>query len=675
MKVFELHFNPKAKKDVIFDTFYYVPENIYEKRLGHLFLAGKLINALPQNSRFLKNLARTIKDKFYSTKNKRPESCLKKSLTEANLFLEKIAKKGDVGWISNLNFAILNLIPIILSVGGQKKETKYKLNFTKTGNVEIFLTREGKVSNIGTNLEAVEVEPYPLKIFFNLASGKLEQGDRILIMTKEIFETFSSQNIMDQIADLPFLDEEKLNQIFSDIQNDISGVCLLISLEAPAKKTLGQEKIIFKQKILTRIPVKGILAKIRKVSTRIKRKIPLLERRPAFLDKFTGMFSRPFKAIVEKIADIKPLFKKKNAILILSFLFLLLFGGFWARIEEQKKISQIQTELAAIQEKIDEADTLLVLDQQEKAIVLLLQAFEEIQLVSRGAESFVSEIAQKKEILTAKLSSLSQLEKIESPELIFEFPAQVNHGAAKFVPQRLINLDEKLYFFSNFSNGILELKSDNAIDFFETGINLDRAVHIDDGILFFSGPNLFLPFKQNNLEQRLSLESFSENFESATFSSFKSSLYFLDSQTCAISKYLYLGGLQWSSPRVWSEDKVFDKTCSGAKSMIVDGGIWLLGQNNLIERYYGGRLEKTIEVKIFPSCKNLTKIWTSAIRPELYVLEPEQKRIIILDKQGRIIKQYQSEKFDNLKDFAISEDGKTIYLLNGLKLYQINFNF
>jgi len=115
------------------------------------------------------------------------------------------------------------------------------------------------------------------------------------------------------------------------------------------------------------------------------------------------------------------------------------------------------------------------------------------------------------------------------------------------------------------------------------------------------------------------------------------------------------------------------KKASGAKSLAVDGSVWLLAKNNSLSRYYTGRLQEEISLEIFPEPKEFKKIFTSATLPYLYLLEPVQKRIIILDKKGQIIKQFQSQKFDNLLDFAISEDGKTIYLLNGLKLYKINF--
>jgi len=78
-----------------------------------------------------------------------------------------------------------------------------------------------------------------------------------------------------------------------------------------------------------------------------------------------------------------------------------------------------------------------------------------------------------------------------------------------------------------------------------------------------------------------------------------------------------------------------------------------------------------LNLNFFPAAENLSKIFTSSSLPYLYILEPAQKRIIILNKSGEIIKQFQSEKFDNLLDFAISQNGKTIWLLNGLKVYQL----
>lgn len=107
--------------------------------------------------------------------------------------------------------------------------------------------------------------------------------------------------------------------------------------------------------------------------------------------------------------------------------------------------------------------------------------------------------------------------------------------------------------------------------------------------------------------------------------------------------------------------------------MAIDGSIWILNKDNSLERYYAGQYQETLKLDFFPYPKNFSKIFASANLPYLYLLEPNQNRIVIINKAGQIIKQFQSQKFNNLLDFAISEDGRTIWILNGLKVYQMLF--
>ena len=58
----------------------------------------------------------------------------------------------------------------------------------------------------------------------------------------------------------------------------------------------------------------------------------------------------------------------------------------------------------------------------------------------------------------------------------------------------------------------------------------------------------------------------------------------------------------------------------------------------------------------------------------LYIIDPSNERIIILNKDGSIEDQYTSDKFDNLIDLAIDPEEKAIYLLNGNHLYLLAVN-
>ena len=106
--------------------------------------------------------------------------------------------------------------------------------------------------------------------------------------------------------------------------------------------------------------------------------------------------------------------------------------------------------------------------------------------------------------------------------------------------------------------------------------------------------------------------------------------------------------------------------------MAIDGSVWFLSKNNSIDRYYSGKLQDNFVLKIFPEPKEFSQIFTSFNLSHVYVLEPAQKRIIVMGKSGQIVRQYQSQKFDNLLDFSVSEESNKIWLLNGLKVFEIS---
>ena len=207
-QIFEFHFNPKAKEDLIFDSFCFEPKNIYEKRMGGLYMVGLLKNVLPQNIRFLDVLTQKIKEKYYKTVSSAPEKSLRDTLRIANEHLEKIAKQGDVSWLGNLSFAVISL-------------KDFELNFTKVGDLKIFLIRKGQIIDIDQKLKFDDIEPYPLKIFGNIVSGKLAENDIILVLSKEVYDAFLKENLLNEIArkSLSDLLPEGIKK-FKDVLND-----------------------------------------------------------------------------------------------------------------------------------------------------------------------------------------------------------------------------------------------------------------------------------------------------------------------------------------------------------------------------------------------------------------------------------------------------------------------
>lgn len=645
MQVFELHFNPrrkifgkeiKSEKDIIFESFCYEPENIYERKLGGLYILGELKNALPQDLRLLEKVSHVIKEKYYSSYLKSPEGALKESLKSLNEFFAEELKRDNTNWLGNLGLAIISAAP--------REKPWNNLNFTKIGNLKILLLRDGQFSDIGAKLKLQEIEPYPLKVFSNIVSGEIEDGDVIAVFTENAFEFFQNKNLIHKISQEKKLNDKKIKEILKPEENEllkISGICLLIQIEPEIKP-------------------KAILAFEQKVAS-----FPL----PRLIKNFERRLSRGYARLKFAKAPKIPFFKitfpqfklpvlRKNLILV-SLLILILISGFlFSQQEKEKEIRLTKNVLQGVEIKFAEAENFLLIKDEEKANILLKEAFNDIAPIVKKNAHFSKEALSLKKSIEEELNSLNKLEKIETPEILFEFNLQ----ESKLIPYKMLLSNSTLYFYNTLSSNVYKLEIGKRENNLIAGKrNLQFGVQYLDSILFFTKPNFIISLKNNDELQE-------KNFELPDFNdlaSLGSTVYFLDSKSGEIISYSPSSDKKefWLNPKT--------KKAISAKSIAVDGSLWLLTKDNEIARYRRGEFQETLKINLFPELKSPIKIWTNDSLPYLYISEPSQKRIIVLSKTGKIFKQYQSERFDELLDFAVSSGGKRIYLLNGSKIYQL----
>jgi hypothetical protein len=297
MRIFQFYFNPKSKEDLIFDSFCFEPENIYEKKLGSLYIVGVLENALPKNYNFLEKLSKFMKEKFYEKTLTKPERALRETLKETNEFLTKIAKDGDVSWLGNLSFAVLNL-------------KNFELNFTKVGGMKIYLIRGRKIVDIDRRLRLQDIEHYPLKIFGNVVTGKLIENDLILVLTKEVFEFFQNENLIQRIREIGYFNEKDFKKILDEKKealSEIKGIAFFISL---SKEVSKEKKEIIAPKVLKEFSLKDLFS-------------PFLKTESKKLKPFS--FSEILSPLKESLIS---LLKNPKFLLILTFLLILLIGYF-----------------------------------------------------------------------------------------------------------------------------------------------------------------------------------------------------------------------------------------------------------------------------------------------------------------------------------------------------------
>ena len=105
--------------------------------------------------------------------------------------------------------------------------------------------------------------------------------------------------------------------------------------------------------------------------------------------------------------------------------------------------------------------------------------------------------------------------------------------------------------------------------------------------------------------------------------------------------------------------------------MIIDGSIWISGRKEII-KFTGGAREFFTFSGIQDSFEDTEIIYTSDIEENLYLLDKKLARILVFDKDGLYLEQYQWPGLSDVRDFVVSEDLGKIFVLKASKLYSID---
>ncbi|MDZ7586906.1 MAG: hypothetical protein U0946_04070, partial [Patescibacteria group bacterium] len=151
---------------------------------------------------------------------------------------------------------------------------------------------------------------------------------------------------------------------------------------------------------------------------------------------------------------------------------------------------------------------------------------------------------------------------------------------------------------------------------------------------------------------------------------FGSNLYLLDkSKSGQIWKYLGVtSGL--SAKRTYLKGETYD--LSEAMSMAIDGSVWVLFSDGTIAKYVQGTKDAFVVAGLDKNFEEPIKIFTSPEVENLYVLDRRQTRVVVVSKTGEYQAQYEWPGMAGVKDLAVSEKLKKMFLLTGEKVFTID---
>lgn len=150
--------------------------------------------------------------------------------------------------------------------------------------------------------------------------------------------------------------------------------------------------------------------------------------------------------------------------------------------------------------------------------------------------------------------------------------------------------------------------------------------------------------------------------------SFNGRIYVLSNNKNQIYRYR-TSGSGFVADLEWYKDD--GSKIAGTTSLTIDGSVYILKKDGQILKLENGLVQEFKVGAIDPLMSNPTKIRVPDGSKFIYVLDPANKRLVVFDKQGKLINQYYSDTFNSLKDFTVDEKNKKAYLVNGSSIYGV----
>lgn len=357
--------------------------------------------------------------------------------------------------------------------------------------------------------------------------------------------------------------------------------------------------------------------------------------------------------------------------IILGLIFIGSILTFKIRTNIQAKNLAYNNQVQAILDKKTAADASLIYEDENKALILLQEAKKIISELPKGSSKEKDKIAELNASIESTLMKLRKMETVKT-ELIADLQT-VNQNAQA---EKIAMIDNYLVAFGKNDGNIYRVNLNSK--------QVEQKIHVSaanlssastpkeqDMIVFTSGDKNIAVYNKDNATFSAKEISYpNDNVKIACLFMYNRRLYVLDSANNQIYKHFpTLTGFDKGS--AWLQDSAID--VRDAVSLAIDGDLFILKNSGEILKLANGQKSDWLITGLDPILEKPVDIWTYNNVTNIYILEPANRRVVVLNKEGKLLVQYTATEWQNPTGMVINEAGKTGYILDQNKIYKFNF--
>jgi hypothetical protein len=708
------------------------PTQTQENQLGRLFGILEINTPSRENTQLINHLISNLENTYYSnTENEVADitQCFESTLREVNNGFVEMIRNKQFSMVGNLNENTIRE-KINLAIGVMKDN---KIYISYLNDINLLLVHKTKQDYKIIDIKKISQEENNnsdnqqenINLFSNLLSGEVNPHDYLILVNSSFMEYITPERIQKIITSLPL---HKATEYFKNsllkfegqnfaailIKNSVSetgsgkepasltSITELNSTESKTEKLLapsiwnliknGKDKIIkyssqIQQSISAKYSVTANQPRLFEPAT-----TPSGNKQNNFLKVIQQKIIRQFKKfyynnhfvnnLKNKLSLKKNIWRNKfNAVPSLSkillvfagiLLILFVFSIFYFKQQQKQTITQkaYQDLISQIEVVTSQAESDLIYGDKEKAKTEIAEA--QNLLATLPVESKMQKDASEKlnQAIWKLVAKLRQVTIVEEPTLIYDLNTE-NESSLDI--GNIIDTNNTILAFNSQNNTNFQINLEtrlaqkNISNLSDLG-SITKVKKIDNKILAYHNKNGFVEYREGKYIP-INIETVT-NAHIADFVAYNSRLYTVDTVNNQIYRQPktdngYSLGVTWLKQAEDLKDIV---------AMSIDTSIWLLDKKGPIYKFTKGN-KQAFEIKdLEPALESPTRLFTDDQTNYIYVLEPKNKRIVILDKSGKLAAQYYSDVFNNLQDFTINEKEKKIFVSNNNKIYTFNLS-
>ncbi len=390
--------------------------------------------------------------------------------------------------------------------------------------------------------------------------------------------------------------------------------------------------------------------------------------KPSFSQKFktsmASLFAKlPRKKIYvkEKKSEEETVGQSKKTSVSVGIIFLVLLAvsvgfGLWQKKQKDFKASY-ETKLEQAEHELNEAEEIYAISPVRSRELFFGSREKLLEMKNEGIDDpLIDDLIKKLEEIRGKILG----EYVVGSELFVDL-SLLSSG---FVGDHIVSSDETIYVLDFGGEKVVGIDFDTKRSEVVAGpaqVDEAKGVTAYSNRIFVSEPNGIFEVGDSR-EKVIENEWGSE----ALIHAYAGNIYVLDKNNSSLLRYAGTGE-KFSSKRDWLADEV-DADLSGASSWVIDGAVWILTNSGGILKFNLGNLVNFSLSGIFPELANPDAIYTDEELEYLYILDSDNKRVVVVSKDGEYKAQYVADGIGEAKSLVVSEKEKKIILLTGEKL-------